>query len=177
MIRETWELFKGHEGDAKEHAESITTVMDSQRMADSYSVVHLYYYHDHNTWLQIYSKLRRGYGCSGKLSRMCYDQPDSPYRCSMENVKFFPHHNTCQMLSRVHAGTYRTLPEDFHTCKAVFFSSTLSLWFFRPSELMVFLAIRDYGVSVHQSLWCFQPSKHMMFLTSRAYSVSSKQSL
>ncbi len=42
-------------------------VKDARRMADSCSVVHPYYYRNHDTWLQIYGKLLRATDGQGSL--------------------------------------------------------------------------------------------------------------
>ncbi len=42
-------------------------VKDARRMADGCSVVHPYYYNNHDTWLQIYFKLQRATDSQGSL--------------------------------------------------------------------------------------------------------------
>ncbi len=60
-------MFKEHEGDAKEHAESIVRVKDARRMADGCSIMHPYYYRNYDMWPQIYGKLQRGTDGQGSL--------------------------------------------------------------------------------------------------------------
>ncbi len=71
--------------------EMARRVKDARRMADGCSVVHPYYYRNHDTWPQIYGKTTESYGWSGKLSRMCYNHLDSLYGCCTYHVKIFSH--------------------------------------------------------------------------------------
>ncbi len=91
----SWRLFNEHEGDAKERAECIKRVKDARRMADGCSIVHSYYYHNHDMWPQIYSKLWRA--MNDQLSRMSYDHPDSCYRYCTEHITIISHAESWRM--------------------------------------------------------------------------------
>ncbi len=71
--------------------------MDARRMADGSSIVHSYYYHKHDTWLQIYSKLWRVMDGQGSLVECSYNHLDSLSRCRMEHVATFQHAESWQM--------------------------------------------------------------------------------
>ncbi len=89
MNRETWRLFKEHEGDIKEHVESIKRVKDAWRMANGCYVVHPYYYCNPGTWPQIYSKLRRATDGHGSLVEVL-----QPFRFTLRMI-----HGACNNFS------------------------------------------------------------------------------